>query len=202
MIFIHGCFIYFSNMSNPIISILANEQLSGENFVKWKSNMNIILLCDNYKFVLKEERPPVPAGNATRNVREAYDRWIAANNKARCYLLAGMSDVLRAKHENMETAYEIMESLQRMFGRPSEQQRHEAVKALMNAKMKVGTPVREHVIKMVNYINEAEANGAVIDEATQVGMILETLSPNFLQFKSNYFMNKLQYNMTELLNEL
>ena len=55
---------------------------------------------------------------------------------------------------------------------------------------------------MVNYINEAEANGAVIDEATQVGMILETLSPNFLQFKSNYFMNKLQYNMTELLNEL
>ena len=72
----------------------------------------------------------------------------------------------------------------------------------MNAKMKVGTPVPEHVIKMVSYINEAEANGAVIDEATQVGMILETLSPNFLQFKSNYFMNKLQYNMTELLNEL
>ena len=103
-------------MSNPIISILANEQLSGENFVKWKSNMNIILLCDNYKFVLTEECPPVPAGNATRNVREAYDRWIATNNKARCYLLAGMSDVLRAKHENMETAYEIMESLQRMFG--------------------------------------------------------------------------------------
>ena len=146
-------------MSNPIISILVNEQLSGENFVKWKSNMNIILLCDNYKFVLTEECPPKLARNATRNVREAYDRWIAANNKARCYLLAGMSDVLRAKHENMETAYEIMESLQRMFGRPSKQQRHEAVKALMNAKMKVGTPVREHVTKMVNYINEAKANG-------------------------------------------
>ena len=33
-------------------------------------------------------------------------------------------------------------------------------------------------------------------------MILESLSPAFLQFKSNYVMNKLSYNMTQLLNEL
>ena len=33
-------------------------------------------------------------------------------------------------------------------------------------------------------------------------MILETLSLDFLQFKSNYFMNRLQYNLNELLNEL
>ena len=80
----------------------------------------------------------------------------------------------------MEIAHEMMESLQQMFGRPSEQQRHEAVKAVMNGKMKRGVPVREHVIKMVSHINETEANGAVIDEATQVGMILETLSLDFL----------------------
>ena len=33
-------------------------------------------------------------------------------------------------------------------------------------------------------------------------MILETLSPDFLQFKCNYTMNRLRYNLTELLNEL
>ena len=32
-----------------------------------------------------------------------------ANNKARCYMLACMNDVLRTKHENVETAYEIWE---------------------------------------------------------------------------------------------
>ena len=63
-------------MSNPILSLLATEKLTGENFVKWKSNMNIALLCDNYKFVLTEECPPEPAANATRTVRDAYDRWI------------------------------------------------------------------------------------------------------------------------------
>ena len=73
-------FIYFSKMSNPILSLLATEKLTGKNFVKWKSNMNIALLCDNYKFVLIEECPPEPAANATRTVRDAYDRWINANN--------------------------------------------------------------------------------------------------------------------------
>ena len=53
-------------------------------------------------------------------------------------MLAGMSDVLRIKCEKIETAYEIMESLQAMFRQPSDQSRHDAFE------MKVRTLVREH----------------------------------------------------------
>ncbi|RVW52634.1 Retrovirus-related Pol polyprotein from transposon TNT 1-94 [Vitis vinifera] len=163
--------------------------------------MNILLINENYHFVLKEDCPPVPPANASKAVSEEYNRWIIANNKTRCYLLA-MNEVLRTKHEGLETAREIMESLQQMFGRPSEQARHEAVKAVMNSKMKNGSSVREHVLKMIHHFNEAEINGAKIDEKTQVGMILETLSPSFLQFRTNYIMNHKKCNLTELLNEL
>ena len=52
--------------SNPIIALLANEKLTGDNFIKWKSNMNIVLVSEDYKFVLMEECPPQPAANATR----------------------------------------------------------------------------------------------------------------------------------------
>ncbi|KAL6327213.1 hypothetical protein AAG906_015252 [Vitis piasezkii] len=183
-------------MSNPIFSLLVSQVLTGENFVKWKSNMNILLINENYHFVLKED------SNASKAVSEEYNHWIIANNKARCYLLAAMNEVLRTKHEGHETASEIMESLQQMFGRPSEQARHEAVKAVMNSKMKNGSSVREHVLKMIYHFNEAKINGAKIDEKTQVGMILETLSPSFLQFRTNYIMNHKKYNLTELLNEL
>ena len=95
-----------------------------------------------------------------------------------------------------------MDSLQQMFGSPSEQARHEAVKAVMNNKMKNGSSVREHVLKMIHHFNEVEINGAKIDEKTQVGMILETLSPSFLQFRTNYIMNHKKCNLTKLLNEL
>ena len=46
--------------SNPIIALLANEKLNGNNYVKWKSNINIVLICENQKFVLTEECPPDP----------------------------------------------------------------------------------------------------------------------------------------------
>ena len=84
----------FITMNYPIISILSSEKLNGQNFVKWKSNMNLVLICENYKFFLTEECPPKPTTNATRTVREAYDHWIQANNNAYYYMLAGMSDVL------------------------------------------------------------------------------------------------------------
>ena len=117
--------------SNQIIALLANEKLNGDNYVKWKSNINIVLICENQKFVLTEECPPEPHATASRSVREKYDFWQMANNKARCYMLACMNNILRTKHENMETAYEIWESLNSMFGRQSDQSRHEATKAYL-----------------------------------------------------------------------
>ena len=74
--------------SNPIIALLANEKLNGDNYVKWKSNINIVLICENQKFVLTEECPPEPHATASRSVWEKYNSWQLANNKARCYCWA------------------------------------------------------------------------------------------------------------------
>ena len=47
---------------------------------------------------------------------------------------------------------------------------------------------------MINLIHEAEIHGATVDEKTQVSVILESLTPAFLPFTTNYIMNKLEYN--------
>ncbi|EXB60448.1 hypothetical protein L484_014901 [Morus notabilis] len=153
-------------MSNPIITLLATEKLDSDNYAKRKNNMNILLVYEDYKFVLVEECPPEPAANASKIGRESYDRWIKANNKAKCFMLASMSDVLRKKHKEIETAYEIMESLKVMFGAPSEKARLDAIRAFMNDKMKKGSSVKAHVLNMIDHLYDAELNGARIDEAT------------------------------------
>ena len=150
-----------------------------------------MLIFENQKFVLTEECPPEPPANVSRTLRERYDSWIHSNNKACCYMLANMNNVLRKKHEDMETAYEIWESLQAMFGQQSDQFRHEATHSYMNAKMKKGVSVREHVLNMINLIHEAEIHGATINECTQVSIILESLTPTFSHFTTNYVMKKL-----------
>ncbi|XP_073147806.1 uncharacterized protein [Henckelia pumila] len=113
-------------MSTSHVLALLNERLIGENFLKWKSTIEIAFVFENLKFLLTEECPPEPHLNDARTVREIYDRWVVANNKAKSYMLAGMNHVLRMKHEHAESAYEIMGYLQAMFGQQSSQFKHEA----------------------------------------------------------------------------
>ena len=82
----------------------------------------------------------------------------------------------------MRTAAEIMASVQAMFGETSTCARFEAVKAIMNSRMKLGTPVRDHLLRIMAHFNDAEIHGSSIDQQTQVGMILETLPDSFIPF--------------------
>ena len=107
-------------MSNPIIALLSKDVLTGENFQKWKSNLNIVLVGENIKYILSVPRPPLPNNNTTRHDKDAYDQWVASNNKAIAYMLASMSDVLRAKFENQEFTMDILDSLQEIFGQKNE----------------------------------------------------------------------------------
>ncbi|KAL5575544.1 hypothetical protein UlMin_017243 [Ulmus minor] len=125
---------------NPLSVILSQNKLIGENFTDWKRNLNIVLTSERHKFVLLEACPPEPAANAAKAIREAYDKWIASDDMARCYMLASMSNVLQQQHQGMRTAADVMASLQAMFGETSTRARFEAVKAIMNSRMKLRTP--------------------------------------------------------------
>lgn len=58
-----------------------------------------------------KECPMMPTVNAMKAAYDAYDYWIDANNKARCYLLVPMNDMINIQHDKHKTTYEIMESL-------------------------------------------------------------------------------------------
>ena len=114
-------FIFLVIMSNPIMALLLKDVLTGENFPKWKSNLNIVVVSESICFILTEERPPFPTSNLSRSQKDDFDRWTVTNNKAIAYMLASISDALRTKLEGKETAVEILDSLQEMFGMQSEQ---------------------------------------------------------------------------------
>ncbi|KAA0053407.1 gag/pol protein [Cucumis melo var. makuwa] len=97
---------------------------------------------------------------------------------------------------------EIMDSLKGMFGQPEWSLRHEAIKYIYTKRMKEGTSVREYVLDMMMHFNIVEVNGGAIDEANQVSFILESLPKSFIPFQTNASLNKIEFNLTTLLNEL
>ncbi|XP_038895904.1 uncharacterized protein LOC120084074 [Benincasa hispida] len=138
-------------------------------------------MIDDLRFVLTKKCPLVSSLTTNRNVRDAYDKWVKANEKDQAYILASILDVLTKKQENMVTAKEIMESLQAMFEQLSKSIRHETLKYIYNCHMKEWVSIREHVLDMMVDINVAQANGIVIDEKSQVSFIMESLQKIFLQ---------------------
>ena len=52
------------SLGNPITALLSKDVLTGDNFSKWKSNLNIVLVSESIRYVLTESRPLVAAANA------------------------------------------------------------------------------------------------------------------------------------------
>ena len=72
-----------------------------------------------------------------------------------------------------------MTSLKEIFGEHGRPAKQISMQKIMNAKMLEGTQVREHVLRMISFLNELETLGANIDAQTQVDMILNSLPQSF-----------------------
>ena len=99
----------------------------------------------------------------------------------------------------MLSAYDIMLNLKEMFGEQSRAARQVAMKALLNTKMAEGTPIQDHVLKMISHLNELEILGAEIDGETQVDIVLMSLPESFNNFCLTYNMSKSHYSLEKLL---
>ena len=92
----------------------------------------------------------------------------------------GLYDQCAAKQcQGLVTAQDMMLHLKEMFGEQRRSARQTAIKNLMSTKMVEGTPIREHVLKMISFINELDMLGVEIDRETQVDAILASLPDSF-----------------------
>ena len=79
---------------NPLFVILKENKFTGPNYIDWKINLNMVLTTEEYKFMLAYVCPPAPDCDSLKEEVEAYQTWQKANEMARCYILASMSNVL------------------------------------------------------------------------------------------------------------
>lgn len=75
----------------------------------------------------------------------------------------------------METATKIRESLKEMFRHNTLSARQAALKDVMNSNIEKSVRVCEHDLKIMDYLNEAEIQGAEIDDNSEIDMVLKSL---------------------------
>ncbi|GMN60367.1 hypothetical protein TIFTF001_029450 [Ficus carica] len=140
-------------MSSLLSVILTQNKLTGENCNDWKRNLLIVLNFEKHSFVLTQPRPPTPTIDAPDGKFIALERWDNFNLSAMCYIWANMSDVLQKQHEEYETARQIMDNMEEMYGEQTIRAKTDAIKGLMNCKQKVKIPIKEQVMKIMAYLS-------------------------------------------------
>ena len=147
---------------SPLATIFTQNKLTGNNYVEWKGNLDIVLTAKDHINVLFTPCPPEPPGNAAAAVKREFDKWKKSNGMAHCYMLASMAGVLQHQFQSNDSTASIMDILKGMFGDHGRPARQVAMQKLMGAKMAEWTPVREHVLKMIGFLNELETLGATM----------------------------------------
>ena len=57
---------------NPLSIILKENKLTGPNYIDWKRNLNLVLIAEEYKFVLTYMCPPTLDNNSSHEEVESY----------------------------------------------------------------------------------------------------------------------------------
>ena len=141
--------------------------------------MDIVLTAKEYKFVLTTPKPSEPNPDAFHQEEDKFEKWVKANDMAKCYILASVSNVLQHQHQFMTKASDIMVSLKEMFGSQGRLARQRAMRDFLHEEMREGTSVQDHLIKMFDHLNTLEILGPEIDGESQVDMILESLPESY-----------------------
>ncbi|KAL5570620.1 hypothetical protein UlMin_027195 [Ulmus minor] len=131
-----------------------------------------------------------------------FDNWVNSNEITRFYMMTSMNSVLQKQHEGYLNARDIMHNVDDMFGGQSVLVRQAAVYNLMNCKHKPGTPIKDHILTVIRYLAKAQSHGSKIDANTQMEMIFESLSKEFIPFRTIFNLSGKNMSLTELMKQL
>ena len=89
-----------------------------------------------------------------------------------------------------------------MFGVQSLLVQQAAVHKLMNCKHKLGTPIKDHMLIVIGYFAIEQSHGPKIDADTQMEMIFESLSKDFIPFRMIFNLSGKNMSLKEVMKQL
>ena len=116
--------------------------------------------------------------------------------------MASMNSVLKKQHEGYLNARDIIHNVEDMFGGQSVLVCQAVVHNLMNCKHKPGTLIKDHMLTVIGYLAEAQSHGFDIDADIQMEMMFESLSKEFISFRTIFNLSGKNMSLTELMKQL
>ncbi|XP_075507403.1 uncharacterized protein LOC142544230 [Primulina tabacum] len=143
-------------------------------------------------YVLDKKPPREASSNVSETELANLKKWWGHDLQAKSYMLSHVSNEHKRRFEEAVNASDIHLHLKELYGVQTLSERHATVKELMFTRLRDGTSVHEHGVKMIGLIAKLVGLDVVI--------LLLSLPPSFNGFVINFNMNKLEETLEELVN--
>ncbi|CAM8947681.1 unnamed protein product [Rhodiola kirilowii] len=176
------------------------ELLDGNNFHKWKADVELSLGILGYDRVLKENPPATLPENANKEAKDNYEKWFKHNKMALIVIKKSMANSVRGSFPDAELAKDFMESIAAKYTTSNKAETGKLMKSLMGMEYDGKGSVREYIMKGSNIVAKLKDLKMNVEESFLVHMLLNTLPDHFNHLKSLYKTQKEQWTVNELIS--
>ncbi|XP_075481171.1 uncharacterized protein LOC142521882 [Primulina tabacum] len=153
--------------------------MTGPNYHDWFRNLMIVLNSERIAYVLDKKPPKEAAPDISRTELAKLEKHWDRDLQAKSYMLASMSNELQRRFEEAVNAADIHLHLKECYAVQTRSERHATVKELMTTRLRDGTSIHEHGVRMIGLIEKLVGLDVVISSEISTDILLLSLSVSF-----------------------
>ena len=184
-------------VNNQLCSI---ETLNGNNYVKWKSDVELPLGLDNLDLALLKDEPQEPNNYSTAKEKAYYHKWVRANRLSIMVMKKSISPSFKVSVFEEANAKSFFEAIGQRFQESKMVETRELMQSLSNMKYDGVSGIRPYILKMQDIANRLSSLKITIDESFLVHQALNSLPTKFGQLKSIYNAQSETWNVNQLIS--
>ncbi|XP_075515839.1 uncharacterized protein LOC142550645 [Primulina tabacum] len=136
-------------------------------------NLKIVLDSERIAYVLDKKPPKETALDIIRTELANLEKWWDHDLQAKSYMLASMSNELHRRFEEAVNAADILLHLKELYVVQTRLERHATVKELTTTRLRDGTSVHEHGVRMIGLIERLVGLDVVIPNELSTDILIE-----------------------------
>ncbi|XP_018820420.2 uncharacterized protein LOC108990789 [Juglans regia] len=176
---------YFLSASSISSQLSAIETLTGNNYVRWKRDVEIALGLLGLDFVL-EDQPSKPTDKSIAEYVAEYQEWDRANRLCLKIIKHSISDSIMGAIPDNDNAKQFLGAIGQRFVESDKAEIGDLMDRLMSMKYDGSSRVMEYIMKMIHISSKLEALKIPIVEPFLVYHVLNSLPSQFNQLKVAY----------------
>ncbi|XP_020243313.1 uncharacterized protein LOC109821543 [Asparagus officinalis] len=162
------------------------EPLTGSNYGIWKIQVEIVLGCLDYNYVLTEDKPEEHDESSSLSEKKSHTKWVKANKLAMLIIRASVDQTIRGGILACKTAKELLETIKKQFERFVRARQYNYLVELINLKYDGSGDVRQHILNVSQLIIRLRELGLQLEDDLMVHFAAVSLPSKFDTFKVNY----------------